>query len=220
MYTEIFTNILSFIGIAAFSASGAMVGIEKGADIFGVMLLSSVTATGGGVLRDIFLGLSPPKIFVEPSYLFIAVLISLILFLFSYSFSDQYHEKKLFIDKVNNIFDALGLGIFVTLGTQTAIDMGYQQNATLSIIIGTITGIGGGILRDILVLKMPVILKKQIYATAALLGSFAFYILHSLSFKYHYNLIISSLITFFLRILATHYKWNLPALREYKSNKE
>lgn len=212
LYTETITNILSFIGVASFSASGAMVGIENGTDIFGIMLLSAVTATGGGVLRDVFLGLAPPKIFIEPTYLFIACLIALVLFLFAYSFSDKYNEKKDFIDKANNIFDALGLGIFVALGTQNAIDLGYFKNPVLSVLIGTITGIGGGVIRDILVLKIPLILRKHIYATAALTGSITFYLLHIFAVKYCYNLIISLLITFTIRILASHYKWNLPTL--------
>lgn len=212
LYTETITNILSFIGVASFSASGAMVGIEKGTDIFGIMLLSAVTATGGGVLRDVFLGLAPPKIFIEPTYLFIACLIALVLFMFAYSFSDKYNEKKDFIDKANNIFDALGLGIFVALGTQNAIDLGYFKNPVLSVLIGTITGIGGGVIRDILVLKIPLILRKHIYATAALTGSITFYLLHIFAVKYCYNLIISLLITFTIRILASHYKWNLPTL--------
>lgn len=210
LYTNIITHILSFIGVAAFAASGAIVGIERKADILGVIILATTTATGGGALRDILLGFTPPKVFLDPTYLFIAILVALILFSFAYLHFDAYQKRVDFIDKTNNIFDALGLGIFVALGTQSAIDMGYGQNMFLSVLIGTITGVGGGFLRDIMVLKVPLILRKHIYATAALAGGTVYYLLHIFSLKYNYSLIISTLTTFLLRIFATYFKWNLP----------
>lgn len=212
MYTEAVADILSFIGISAFAASGAMTGIERKADILGVIILATTTATGGGVLRDILLGITPPRIFLDPAYFFVAIFVALILFAFAYLHFDEYYKKIQFIDKTNNIFDALGLGIFVALGTQTAINSGHGQNMFLSVIIGTITGVGGGFLRDIMVLKIPLILKKHIYATAALSGSVVFYILHTFSVKYGYSLIISALVTFLIRIFAICFKWNLPRI--------
>lgn len=212
MYTEAVANILSFIGVAAFAASGAMTGIERKADILGVIILATTTATGGGVLRDILLGISPPRIFLDPAYFFVAAFVAIILFSFAFLNFDEYYKRIEFIDKTNNVFDALGLGVFVALGTQTAINSGYGQNMFLSIMIGTITGIGGGVLRDIMVLKIPLILRKHIYATAALSGSFVFYIFHMLSIKYCYSLIISALITFTIRIFSIYFKWNLPKI--------
>lgn len=212
MYTKVFTNVLSFIGVAAFAASGAMAGVERKTDLLGVIILATTTATGGGVIRDILLGFTPPKIFLAPSYFFIAVLVALILFVFAYFHFDEYHKRAAFIDKANNIFDALGLGIFVALGTQTAIDSGYAQNMFLSVMIGTLTGVGGGFLRDIMILRIPVILRKHVYASSALLGSIVFYIMHMFSIRYSYSLVISALVTFILRMLATHFKWNLPKI--------
>lgn len=212
MYTQVFTNILSFIGVAAFAASGAMAGVERKTDLLGVIILAATTATGGGVMRDILLGFIPPRVFLEPAYFFIAVMIALILFAFAYFFFDEYHKRARFIDKANNIFDALGLGIFVALGTQTAIESGYAQNMFLSVMIGTLTGVGGGFLRDIMILRIPLILRKHIYASSALLGSIVFYLLHLLSVRYSCSLIISSLVTFILRMLATHFEWNLPRI--------
>lgn len=212
MYTRVFTNVLSFIGVAAFAASGAMAGIERKTDILGVIILAATTATGGGVIRDILLGFTPPKVFLAPTYFFIAASVAIILFAFAFFCYGEYHKRAGFIDKANNIFDALGLGIFVALGTQTAIESGYAQNMFLSVMIGTLTGVGGGFLRDIMILRIPVILRKHIYASSALLGSVAFYILHLFSVNYSYSLIISSLVTFILRMLATHFKWNLPKI--------
>lgn len=213
MNIEITSNILSFIGIAAFSASGAMTGIERNTDLLGTIILACTTATGGGVLRDLLLGFIPPRIFIHPSYLFIAISVSIFLFCFAYIRYEEYSKGSSFIEKTNNIFDALGLGIFVALGTQTAIDTGYGQNFFLSILIGTITGVGGGFLRDIMVIRMPVILRKHIYASAALLGSSVFFILHILSVKYSYSLILSALTTFITRMLATYYEWDLPKIK-------
>lgn len=210
LHTEITVNILSFIGISAFAASGAMVGIKRKADLLGVLVLAATTATGGGVLRDILLGFTPPKIFLNPSYFFIAIAVGFTLFLAAYHHSDGYYEKADFIERANNIFDALGLGVFVSLGTQTAINSGYSHNMFLAVTIGTITGVGGGFLRDIMVLTVPLILRKHIYATAAISGSIVFYILHLFSAGYGISLIISTLVTFSLRMFATHFKWNLP----------
>lgn len=212
LYTHIFANVLSFIGVAAFAASGAMVGVARKADLLGVIILAATTATGGGVLRDILLGFTPPKIFLEPTYFFMAVAVALILFAFAYFYYDEYLKREGFIDKANNIFDALGLGIFVALGTQTAIESGYAQNMFLSVMIGTLTGVGGGFLRDIMILRVPVILKKDFYASAALLGSLVFYLLHLCSVSYSYSLSISALVTFLLRMLATRFRWNLPKI--------
>ena len=212
MYTQIFTNILSFIGVAAFSASGAMAGISRKNDLLGVIILAATTATGGGVMRDILLGYVPPKVFIAPAYFFIAVFVALVLFAFAYFFYDKYSKRAEFIDKANNIFDALGLGIFVALGTQTAIDSGYSHNMFLSVMIGTLTGVGGGFLRDIMILRIPIILRKHIYASAALLGSMVYYLLHMFSVRYSLALIISASATFILRMLATRFKWNLPKI--------
>lgn len=207
---EITVNILSYIGIAAFAASGAMVGIKRKADLLGVLILAATTATGGGVIRDILLGFIPPKIFTNPSYFFIAVAVGLILFLLAYYYHDEYNVKCDFIEKANNIFDALGLGVFVALGTKTAICSGYSDNMFIAITIGTITGVGGGFLRDIMVLNIPLILRKHIYATAAITGSTVFYILNLFSAEYGISLILSTIVTFSLRMFATYFKWNLP----------
>ncbi len=212
LYTRVFTNVLSFIGVAAFSASGAMAGVSRKTDLLGVIILAATTATGGGVIRDILLGFTPPRIFLEPTYFFIAAAVALILFAFAYFYYDEYQKREGFIDKINNIFDALGLGIFVALGTQTAIDSGYAQNMFLSVMIGTMTGVGGGFLRDIMILKVPVILRKDFYASAALFGSTVFYILHLFSLNYSFSLVISAFVTFLLRMLATYFKWNLPKI--------
>ncbi|MBO5059429.1 MAG: trimeric intracellular cation channel family protein [Clostridia bacterium] len=203
-------TIICVIGTVAFSVSGAMVAIKKHADIFGAVTLAVVTATGGGMVRDILLGIQPPHAFLDSRYIFIAAAAALIVFLIAYIGKDAYISRENFIDSVNNIFDALGLGVFVVMGTQTAIDYGFSQNALLSVFIGTLTGIGGGFLRDIMVHEIPSMLKKHIYALAALSGSLIFYIMYTNSLGYTLSAFFGATATFLLRMLATRFKWNLP----------
>lgn len=210
MYTETIMNVISIIGIVAFAVSGAMVAIEKRVDPFGVMVLSVITATGGGILRDILLGILPPKIFRDCSYVLISIIVSLIVFLIAHLGKDAYRNKTALLDSINNIFDALGLGVFVVIGSQSAIDYGFLQNGFFVVFIGMITGIGGGFMRDIMVQEIPFVLKKHIYALAALAGSLVFYILYINNVSYTVTVFSAASSTFLLRILATYFRWNLP----------
>ncbi len=210
MYTELVMDIISVIGIIAFAVSGAMVAIKKRTDPFGAVVLAVVTATGGGITRDILLGIQPPVAFIDCSYVLIAAGTALAVFLIAFIFSDFYRSKSRLIDSTNNIFDALGLGVFVVIGTQAAIDYGFSQNAFLSVFIGSVTGIGGGFIRDIMVKEIPSVLRKHIYALAAICGSAVFYIMYINRFDYTLSVFISAGITFLLRMLATYFKWNLP----------
>lgn len=210
MYTEIVMDLISIIGIIAFAVSGAMVAIKKRTDPFGAVVLAVVTATGGGITRDILLGIQPPVAFIDCSYVLLAAGTALSVFLIAFIFSDFYRLKSRLIDSINNIFDALGLGVFVVIGTQAAIDYGFSQNAFLSIFIGVVTGIGGGFIRDIMVKEIPSVLRKHIYALAAISGSAVFYIMYINRFDYTLSVFVSAGITFLLRMLATYFKWNLP----------
>lgn len=210
MYTEIVMDIICTIGIIAFAVSGAMVAIKKRTDPFGAVVLAVVTATGGGITRDILLGIQPPAAFIDCSFVVISTATALIVFLIAFIGKDSYRSKSELIDSINNIFDALGLGVFVVIGTQTAIDYGYSQNMFLSIFIGTLTGIGGGFIRDIMVQEIPSVMRKHIYALAAISGSTIFYIMYMHNIDYTLSAFCSAGFTFILRMLATHFKWNLP----------
>jgi len=203
-------DIISFFGIIAFAVSGAMVAIKKRVDLFGVIVLSVITATGGGITRDIFLDRLPPIAFLDTGYITLAALTAIVVYSLARTHKDYYRKNTHTIDTVNNIFDALGLGAFVVMGTQSAIDCGFSGNAFFTVFVGVLTGIGGGFLRDIMVCEIPMILKRHFYALAALAGALAFYILYIMVFPYTLSVLISIGITFSLRMLATHYKWNLP----------
>lgn len=211
MYTETIIQTLSVCGIIAFAVSGAMVAISKHTDIFGVTALAVVTATGGGIMRDTLLGILPPKIFLDCSYVLIAAATALIVFLSAWLGKDYYRRNTEMLDGVNNIFDAIGLGIFVVTGSQAAIDYGFLHNGFLVIFIGTITGIGGGVLRDIMVKEIPFVLKKRIYALAAVSGSLVFYILYTAGCHYAVSAFSGVFFTFAVRMLATYFKWDLPS---------
>lgn len=210
MNIELVMDIIGFLGTIAFAVSGAMVAISKRADFFGVIVLAVVTATGGGVTRDIFLDRLPPMAFLDTGYIVIATLTAIAVYSIAKSNKDYYRKNTHVIDVVTNIFDALGLGTFAIMGAQAAIDCGFAQNGFFVVFIGVLTGIGGGFIRDIMVMEIPVILRKHFYALAALAGSLVFYLLYIYSFPYGITVLIPILVTFFLRMLATHYKWNLP----------
>ncbi len=203
-------DVICIIGIVAFAISGATVAIKKHTDPFGVVFLAVITATGGGITRDILLGIQPPVIFIDYSYVIYATLTALTVFTVAHFNKDLYRQKTGLIDSINNVFDALGLGVFVVMGTQTAIDYGFSQNPFFTVTVGVITGIGGGFLRDIMVGEIPFVLKKHIYVLAAFTGSVIFYIMYANSVNYTVSAFSAAGITFAIRMLATHFKWNLP----------
>lgn len=207
---ENITFILELIGAAAFSVSGAMLAIEKKADIFGVILLAVTTALGGGVIRDILIGQIPPKMFVSYYYILIAVLAALAVFADAYIRRDKYKEHKEKLDAVNNIFDAIGLAVFTITGMNAAIDVG--GNALLTLFVGVCTGVGGGMLRDVMTNTMPKVLRKRVYAVASLLGGGLYYLLLYVGVPQLVSVACGMLLIFALRLFATVYKWNLPSV--------
>lgn len=213
-FTQQLVNICEIIGIIAFAISGAMVAIEKDLDIFGVVVLGVTTALGGGVIRDLILAINPPTMFISSNYAALAAIFSLIIFIFSY-FKYKYIQKnrKIF-DNALNFFDSIGLGVFVILGINTAIYSGYSDNNFLIMFIGVITGIGGGILRDIMVKDIPFVLRKRIYALAAILGGGVYIVLLKNGINSNFSLIIGIFITILIRVLSKKYEWSLPRVKK------
>lgn len=206
------------IGTIAFAWSGAMVGIRKNLDIFGVIVLGMVTAVGGGVVRDLLLGLTPPNVFLNPGYAVVAFLTGLILFLAVY-LKQRTLESLTAVryERVVNFCDALGLGIFAAVGVHAGYAQGHTNRFFL-VFLGIITGIGGGMMRDMMAGEMPFVLYKRVYAVAAIAGSCIAVLLMP------YNLYLAAaagtLATILIRLLATHYCWDLPkAIREIKEER-
>ena len=203
--------VLELIGAAAFAVSGAMVAIEKKADIFGVLFLAVTTALGGGVIRDVLIGRIPPVMFVSYWYLLISVVAALAVFIDAYLRSEKYklHLDKL--DAVNNVFDAIGLAVFTVSGMNAA--MPVSDNVILVLFVGMCTGVGGGMLRDVMTITMPKVLRKRVYAVASLIGGGLYYVMHVLDINQLLSVGCGMLVIFALRLFATIYKWNLPSVK-------
>lgn len=204
--------IIELIGIIAFAISGAIVGIKKRFDIFGVIVLGVITAVGGGALRDIILGILPPAMFKNCIYVFVAFLTSIVAFGAGAVARVNFRKKKEFLKEMVNFFDAIGLGVFAVTGTNTAIVNGFADNAFLAIFVGVITGIGGGMLRDILAGKVPFVLYKDIYASAAIVGACIYYYIYTLNFNPVLAVTSAILITILIRLLASYYHLGLPRI--------
>jgi uncharacterized membrane protein YeiH len=215
---ELIYFIVEILGTIAFATSGAMVAINKKVDIFGVLVLSAITALGGGCIRDVLIGSLPPRMFSDYRYVIAATVVALFVFVVAYIFRDLYEKGQKTVDSVNNYIDAIGLGIFTVTGVQVAIESGYKSNAILAICLGVITGIGGGVLRDVMLGEIPFVLKKRIYALASIAGGVTYYSLSFTSLGRTKSIIIAVTVTFVIRLLATIFKLNLPKvkLRETK----
>ena len=205
-----FIFILELIGTVAFASSGAMIAIEKKMDIFGVNVLGATTAVGGGIMRDIILGLTPPGAFSHPVYVLVAALTSTILFVIAYAKPTAFESrvKTDYYDKLMFWCDTAGLGIFTVVGIQAAVRAVGGENVFFFVFIGTLTGVGGGVLRDIMAGETPYILVKHIYACAAIAGGIVC-VVGRTAFGEAYGTILGLAATVLLRFLAAHFRWDL-----------
>ncbi|MER3435319.1 MAG: hypothetical protein C4288_18405 [Leptolyngbya sp. ERB_1_1] len=190
--------ILDLVGTFAFAAVGVIAGLHKGIDVLGAFLLGCVTGLGGGIIRDLVLDL-PVSAFHNAWYLPVVLLVTTLTFLFPKPFILNY--------RVLLILDALGLGTFAVIGTEKAIQSGTALAGTL--VLGMISAAGGGMLKDMLLGEMPLVLRKEIYMTSALLGSIIFCVLHPL-LPLQLNFLFSALVTLLLRLLSLKKRLNLP----------
>ena len=198
------------VGTIAFASSGAMVAIKKQLDLLGVIVLGVTTAVGGGMLRDIIIGNVPPNLFKDPVYVLLAFITVMILFVIVRCNQKILASRSIeMYEKVMNIFDAVGLGAFTVVGIDTAVLAGYGRYHFLIIFLGVITGVGGGLLRDIMAGETPYILKKHVYACASITGAGLYAYLQD----YMNNdaaMLIGAGSVILIRILATRYCWDLP----------
>jgi len=209
---ELVFTVMEYIGIVAFTVSGAMVSIHKEADLFGVVLLSVMTAFGGGIIRDICLGITPPSFFSLATLpkVGVSIFTALAVFFIAMIFKRSYVKSEAKIDAINNVFDALGLGIFAVHGTEIAIVSGNSA-PLVAILMGLLTGIGGGMFRDLSLSTVPFIIRKRVYAVATITGASVYYVLiEVLKLGSFPSMLLGILTTFILRICATVFKWNMP----------
>lgn len=208
---EIVLTIIEILGTVAFAVSGALVAIEKKMDLFGVAILGLVTATGGGVLRDLLLGTVPPRTFTDPVYALVALATALVMFI--PSLRRIHGRAKKVTDVILLIVDSLGLGTFAMVGMEFAIAAGHGKNYFLLIFVGVVTAVGGGIMRDIMAGNRPYVFVKHFYAMAALLGCVAFILIRLFAPDIVATIVGASVI-FVLRILAAVFRWRLPSAHD------
>lgn len=192
--------LLDILGTLAFAISGAFQGIRHKCDVLGLIILATATGTGGGIIRDLIIGQTPPSAFVNSEYIWTCIAAAVISFFFA-----PYIAKRW---RVIDTFDAIGLGVFVVIGCSKAllVDMTFIG----IIFCGTVTAVGGGVIRDVLTNETPNILKTGFYASSAIIGSIAYYF----SFITLADAIISTVIgvsvTVCVRGLSLYYDINLP----------
>ena len=199
------TLLLAFdlIGTFVFALSGGTLAVRQRLDLFGVLVLSCAAAVSGGIVRDVLIGAHPPASLADWRYLVTAMVAGLVTF--------RWHGL---IERLRNpvqLFDAAGLALFAVLGTGKALAFGLSPFAAT--LLGMVTGIGGGIARDILVARTPVVLQAELYAVAALVGGGVVALASALQLPQHPAMVVGALACFGLRWMALRHGWRLPVAR-------
>jgi uncharacterized membrane protein YeiH len=204
MFTiDVLVLVLDLVGTFVFAISGAVAAINRRLDIFGILVLSFVAGNFGGITRDVLIGAVPPAALTDEWYLLVSILAGLITF-FWYAGVDRLRSPVL-------LFDAVGLSLFAVTGAQKAIAFGL--NPVMAALLGMLTGIGGGMTRDILVAEIPQVLRSDLYAVAALAGASVVVLGDRLDLPYGVSALTGAALCFGLRLMAIRYGWHLPVAR-------
>lgn len=195
-------DLLDYIGTAVFAISGALAAMRHKFDTFGVLILASVTAIGGGSLRDVLIGNTPVNWMIHWEYLIVIFCATLIAMLFRKRLS--YFRKTMFL------FDAIGLGIFTIIGVEVGLNA--DLHPLICVMLGTLSASFGGVLRDMLSNEVPLIFHKEVYASLSIIGGIVFYGLLKTSLPININYVITSSLVVILRILAVRFHWILPKM--------
>lgn len=191
---------LEMLGTIAFAFSGALAGFNKRMDIFGVFVVAFVTAMGGGMLRDVLIGNTPVVWMRDLTYLVVVTFGTVVALVF--------RKKLIYLRLSLFLFDAIGLGIFTIIGIEKGIAAGLHP--VICITLGTMTACFGGVVRDILCNDIPVIFRKEIYATICIVGGIIFFILKQTDLSDSLIYLTTSLLIILLRLIVVKYKWSLP----------
>ncbi len=192
--------VLDLAGIFVFAITGGLVAVRKQLDIFGVLVLAGTTGLGGGFLRDVLIDATPPAALADWRYLIVPVVAGLVTFVF--------HPAVGRLERVINVFDAAGLGLFCVTGALKALD--YGLGPVPAALMGMVTGIGGGMARDLLAGRVPVVFSSELYATPALLGATWAVLAQGWGLSVAYVAIPGVIICFGLRVLALRRNWHAP----------
>ncbi len=208
---EIIILIFGIIGTVAFSVSGSLTAIEKHLDLFGVLILAVVTACGGGLLRDTILH-TEIAMFREWWFPLISFATSLLVFLIMYKLKNLKWENYKYYKITYNLVDSIGLGAFVVVGANAAMNAGVNNWFPVTF-FSVLTAVGGGLLRDIMVAKIPDIFRKHIYAVASIIIAVYHYLLIQFNCIYWINVTSTVIIIIVIRFLAYHYELSLPKIK-------
>jgi len=200
---DLLTLALNLIGTFAFGLSGGILAVRKHMDLFGVLVLSVATGLGGGIMRDIILGHIPPATLTDWRYLAAAGLAGLLVFLW---FSRVVEHGRFL-----TTFDAVGLSIFTVTGTTIALDAGLGPAPAA--LLGMMTGVGGGVIRDVLAAEVPLILRSEIYAVASMLGAIIIIVASQTGFSGVPVEFVAAIATFTLRMVSVQRGWKIPVAR-------
>lgn len=194
--------LLDIIGTMAFALSGALTAMNKRLDPFGILIIAFVTAVGGGTLRDVLIGRTPVGWMLNLNYVYVIFIGYILAILFRKRFDKL--RKSLFL------FDTIGLGVFTLIGLEKGISIGLHP--IICTAMGTMTACFGGVIRDILCNEIPVIFRKEIYATICILGGIVFFILKKGNFPDELIQLVTSLVIIIVRLLVVKFNWSLPTL--------
>ena len=195
--------VFDLIGTFVFALSGGAAGVKERLDLFGVLVLSFAAASAGGIMRDLLIGAVPPAAISDWRYLAVSLLAGVIMF-FWYPISERLQTLRNHV----LVFDAAGLALFAVVGTQKA--LGFRLNPVMAALLGVLTGIGGGMLRDVLVAQVPYVLRAELYAVAALAGALVVVVGHVLNLPPTMTAVAGAVLCFGLRFVAIRRGWHLP----------
>jgi uncharacterized membrane protein YeiH len=201
--------VLDLVGTFVFALSGAMAGVKKRLDLFGVLVLSFAAGNAGGIVRDLLIGAVPPAAISDWRYLAVSLLAGMVTF-----------WRPSNIDRLSSpvlLFDAAGLGLFAVAGTQKALAFGLHPVMAAS--LGVLTGIGGGMTRDVLLIEIPAVLRADLYAVAALAGAAIVVIGAALRLPLTAVTIVGAVLCFAVRFMAIRRAWRLPVARESEAGR-
>ena len=196
-------SVIDLAGTFVFAMSGAMLAVRRELDLFGVLVLSFAAATAGGIARDVLIGATPPASLENARYLLVACVAGGFVFV-----------AGPLVERMRNpvqVFDALGLSLYAVSGTAKALAFGLTP--TSAVLLGVLSGIGGGIARDVLVAQVPAVLRSELYASAALAGAVIVVIGAALGAPSSLSMVLGAMVCFVLRFMAIRYNWQLPVAR-------
>lgn len=197
-----FVDVIEFLGTFAFAISGIRLASAKRFDLFGAFVVGFVTAIGGGTLRDLFINVTP--FWMEnPVYLWATLLALFFVIIF--------HNQLIRLNNTFFLFDSIGLGLFVVVGVEKSLSLGYEP--WVAVIMGTVTGSVGGMVRDVLINEIPLIFRKEIYALACVIGGIVFTIMHAAGIHQIAIQLTTATSVILIRMLAVRYQWHLPILK-------